>query len=255
MSAADIHRQITEVYGTEAMNDSKVRKWARKFKDGRTNIHDEERLGHPSVITDVLMQAVETKIRENRIFTITILSLEFPDVSQSVVYKIVTEDLNFKKFCSRWVPRLLIAEHKEKRIAISFDFLIRYKEEGVDSLSRIVTGDETSVFHTNPDSKQQSIKWLYTYAPSRQGQSKTNAVKAQDYGNSVLGRCFAGGGWEVLDVAPYSPEFAPSDFRLIRYLKHSFGGKHFSDNEEVKAIVNSWLSDQAADFFEEGFKT
>ncbi|GFU18188.1 hypothetical protein TNCV_2033381 [Trichonephila clavipes] len=30
---------------------------------------------------------------------------------------------------------------------------------------------------------------------SRQGQSQTNAVKAQDYGNSVLGpaRCFAGG--------------------------------------------------------------
>ncbi|GFS85468.1 HTH_48 domain-containing protein [Trichonephila clavipes] len=80
MSAADIHRQITEVYGTEAMSDSKVRKWVRKFKDGRTNVHDEERSGQPSVITVDLMQAVETKVRENRRFTITTLSLEFPDV-------------------------------------------------------------------------------------------------------------------------------------------------------------------------------
>ncbi|GFT62282.1 hypothetical protein TNCV_4716931 [Trichonephila clavipes] len=28
MSAADIHRHVTEVYGTEAMSESKVRKWA-----------------------------------------------------------------------------------------------------------------------------------------------------------------------------------------------------------------------------------
>ncbi|GFV65052.1 hypothetical protein TNCV_4670831 [Trichonephila clavipes] len=38
------------------------------------------------------------------------------------------------------------------------------------------------------------------------------------------------------------------------YLKHSLGGKRFSDNEEVKDVMNSWLSDQAADFFEEGFQ-
>ncbi|GFY19679.1 HTH_48 domain-containing protein [Trichonephila clavipes] len=106
MSAADIHRQITEVYGTEAMSDRKVRKWVKKFKDRRTNVHDEERSGRLSVITDDLMQAVETKIRENRRFTITTLSKEIPDVSRLVVYKIVTEDLNFKKSCSRWVPRL-----------------------------------------------------------------------------------------------------------------------------------------------------
>ncbi|GFY05110.1 hypothetical protein TNCV_3269821 [Trichonephila clavipes] len=41
MSAADIHRQITEIYGTETMRDNKVRKWVMKFKDGRTNVYDE----------------------------------------------------------------------------------------------------------------------------------------------------------------------------------------------------------------------
>ncbi|GFW93903.1 uncharacterized protein TNCV_4221821 [Trichonephila clavipes] len=130
MSAADTHRQITEVYDTEAMSNSKVRKRVKKFKDGRTNDHDKKRSGRPSVITDDLMQVVEPKIRENRRFTITTLSLEFPDVSRSVVYKIVIENLNFKKLCSRWVARLLTAEHKEKRFAISLHILIRYEEEG-----------------------------------------------------------------------------------------------------------------------------
>ncbi|GFT29082.1 uncharacterized protein TNCV_3587151 [Trichonephila clavipes] len=118
MSAADIHRQITEVHCNEAMRDSKVRKGVRKFKDGRTNVHDEERSGQPSIITQELMPAVETKIREKRRFMITPFSLEFSDVSRSVEYKILIKDLNFKKWCSRWVPRLLTAEHKEKRFAV-----------------------------------------------------------------------------------------------------------------------------------------
>ncbi|GFV10484.1 mariner Mos1 transposase [Trichonephila clavipes] len=61
-------------------------------------------------------------------------------------------------------------------------------------------------------------------------------------------------GSKILDHAPYSPNLASSDFHLFRYLKHNHGGKRFSDNGEVKAAVNCWLSDQAADFFEEGFQ-
>ncbi|GFV65585.1 inactive pancreatic lipase-related protein 1 [Trichonephila clavipes] len=41
---ANIQHQITEVYGTEAMRDRKLRKWARKFKDGLfTPEHKEKR--------------------------------------------------------------------------------------------------------------------------------------------------------------------------------------------------------------------
>ncbi|GFV87716.1 histone-lysine N-methyltransferase SETMAR [Trichonephila clavipes] len=46
-------------------------------------------------------------------------------------------------------------------------------------------------------------------------------------------------GWEVWDHAPYIPDLALSDFPLFRDPKYSLGGKHFSYNEEVKAVVNS----------------
>ncbi|GFT33572.1 hypothetical protein TNCV_4381591 [Trichonephila clavipes] len=36
------------------------------------------------------------------------------------------------------------------------------------------------------------VDGMVTHILSRQGQSQTNAIKTQDYGNSVLG-CFAGG--------------------------------------------------------------
>ncbi|GFX62713.1 histone-lysine N-methyltransferase SETMAR [Trichonephila clavipes] len=142
---------------TEAMNDRNVRKGDRKFKDGRTNVHEEERSVRSSVITDDLMQAVETKIRENRRFTITTLSFEFPDISRSVVYKIVTEDLNFKKLCSRW--GVSSSSHRNtKRRGLSLQWtLIRYEEGGNDMLSRIVTGDETWVF-----TESNQIKYILT---------------------------------------------------------------------------------------------
>jgi hypothetical protein len=38
---ADIHRQICEVYGENAMSDGMVRKWVRQFNEGRENLHDE----------------------------------------------------------------------------------------------------------------------------------------------------------------------------------------------------------------------
>ncbi|GBL96275.1 Eukaryotic translation initiation factor 2-alpha kinase 1 [Araneus ventricosus] len=64
LSAADIHRQICEVYGATAMCEGKVRKWVRDFKAGRNSIHDDSRSGHPSVITDDMVALVEAKILE-----------------------------------------------------------------------------------------------------------------------------------------------------------------------------------------------
>ncbi|GFV44171.1 HTH_48 domain-containing protein [Trichonephila clavipes] len=66
VSAAEIHRQISDVYGPNAMSSSKVRKWVRAFKDGRENVHDEPRSGRLSVIPDDLVNAVDEKIREDR---------------------------------------------------------------------------------------------------------------------------------------------------------------------------------------------
>ena len=82
VTAAEIHRQISEVYGRNAMGDSKARKWVRAFKDGRENVHDDPRSDRPSVITEYLVIAVDEKVREGRRFTISTLALEFPNVSK-----------------------------------------------------------------------------------------------------------------------------------------------------------------------------
>ena len=63
----------------------------RLFNEQRENVHDDPRSGWPSVVNEDLVRAVEEKIWDNRRFTIMPLSLHFPQISPSLLHKIVSE--------------------------------------------------------------------------------------------------------------------------------------------------------------------
>lgn len=52
MKRAEIHHQLTELYGEKLISDGMVRKWIGQFNDGRTNVHDKARSRRPSVASD-----------------------------------------------------------------------------------------------------------------------------------------------------------------------------------------------------------
>ena len=60
------------------MGESMVRKWVRMFKEGRENVHDEPRSGRPSLVSDDLTNKVEITVKEDRRFTLSSLSSNFP---------------------------------------------------------------------------------------------------------------------------------------------------------------------------------
>ena len=62
---AEIHKQTIAVCGN-VMNQQNVSKWCREFSEGRTDVHDEQRSGRPSLISDDLFQETEGEIRSNR---------------------------------------------------------------------------------------------------------------------------------------------------------------------------------------------
>jgi histone-lysine N-methyltransferase SETMAR len=53
-----------------------------------------------------------------------------------------------------------------------------------------------------------------------------------------------------LDLPPYSPDFAPSDFHLFLHLKKHIAGKKFDDDDEVQEEIMTWFKVQAADFYD-----
>jgi hypothetical protein len=80
MSAAEIHRELCpEVYVQNVMSEGTVRQWCRMFKDGRTNVHDEERSGQPAICSEWWWSCSKCwpKIWERQIFTIQKFRVSF----------------------------------------------------------------------------------------------------------------------------------------------------------------------------------
>jgi len=78
------------VYGDNAMSDGMVRKWVWIFNEGRENVHDEAQSERPSLVDDDLVRKVNERARDDRRFTISDLSLYFPQISRTLLYDIVS---------------------------------------------------------------------------------------------------------------------------------------------------------------------
>lgn len=87
LSAANIHRALCTLYGQNVKSEAVVRQWVRLFKNRRTNIHDEEKSGRPSVVSDEFVQKIYERVHENRWFTISVLSEQFVQISWTVLYE------------------------------------------------------------------------------------------------------------------------------------------------------------------------
>ena len=84
---AEIHKQIVAVYGN-VVNQQDVTKWCHEFSEGRNDVHDEQRSGRPSLISDDLLEETGGEIRANRRVTIRKLRHIIPEVSKTTIHKL-----------------------------------------------------------------------------------------------------------------------------------------------------------------------
>ena len=84
-SPAEIHKKIFAVY-SKFIYLQNVTKCCREFSEGRTDVHDEQRSGRPSLISDDLLQEIEGEIRGNRRLRIIELHHIIPKVSKTKIH-------------------------------------------------------------------------------------------------------------------------------------------------------------------------
>ena len=99
---SEIHHQICQVYGDNATSDGMVRKCVRIFNEGRENVHDEARSGRPSLVNDDLVRKFNERMRDDRSFTISDLSLHFPQISRTLLYDVASSHLGRRRPHSMW---------------------------------------------------------------------------------------------------------------------------------------------------------
>jgi histone-lysine N-methyltransferase SETMAR len=59
--------------------------------------------------------------------------------------------------------------------------------------------------------------------------------------------------FSILLHPPYSPDLAPSDFRLFPKLKEHLKGQRVSCDEKVNSAVRKWFQKQNTNSFKDGF--
>jgi len=94
---SEIHHQICQVCGDNATRDGMVRKWVRMFNEGRENVHDEAPSGRQSLVNDDVVRKVNERVRDDRLFTISDLSLNFLHISRTLLYDIVSSHLGRRR--------------------------------------------------------------------------------------------------------------------------------------------------------------
>jgi len=67
-----------------------------------------------------------------------------------------------RKLSAKWVPKCLNADQKRQRWQLSEQHLEFFRRDPNYFLSRLVTMDETWLYHYDPETKQQSMEWRLT---------------------------------------------------------------------------------------------
>jgi len=83
---SEIHHQICQVYGDNAISDGMVRKLVRMFNEGRENVHDKARNGRPFLLNNDLVCKFNERVCDDKRFTISDLSVYFPHISRALLY-------------------------------------------------------------------------------------------------------------------------------------------------------------------------
>jgi len=164
-ASKEIHTILIQTLGKHAPLFATVKNWVAHFKRGDFSTCDATRPGRPKAVTisEIIDQINELIMEDRRISTKSIP--EQLGISLERVGSTIHEDLDMRKLSAKWVPKCLNADRKRQRCQSSEQILETFRRDPNDFLSRLVTMDETWLYHYDPETKQQSMEQRHSSSP------------------------------------------------------------------------------------------
>ena len=126
LSPTNIKAELDSTLEESAPSFTTVKYWVAEFKRGRTSCEDEHRSGRPSeVAIPEMVKKIHKMVLGDRRLKVRELA-DMVNISKSAVHRILAENLEMRKLCARWVPRLLTIEQKQRRedVELKFELLL-----------------------------------------------------------------------------------------------------------------------------------
>ena len=160
---------------------------------------------------------------------------ELSGIYSSSVLKILREQLGLRKICARWVPHLLTDKQKQSRVRLALQVIEKNDKCDPRRLEEIVTGDETWIYHFQPDSKAKNKVWVSSEGnrPSIAGRCKTS--------NSMLYAIFFDSKVPVLQIpVPKGSSVTGKFYREVSLLNLLISIRN-ADHAPVSAASNYFM--------------
>lgn len=184
LSGKEIHDDMVNVLGDDAPSYTQVKFWVAEFKRGRRSISDEPHTGRPkTATTDENIEKIHDMVLEHKQITTVEIAVAV-GISVDRTFNILKNELGFRKLLTRWVPHLLTLDQKRNRMKLSKQHLDRFTKEKNDFVRRLITMDETWVYHYDPELRQQRAEW------TEAGCSAPKQVKGSKSSKKVMASVF-----------------------------------------------------------------
>jgi transposase len=157
LKSRDIHASLMSVSGGDELAITTVKKWNKRFREGRTDLFDDPRVGRP--LTHDLAEAIRSVLTDRPFTSCKVLCRHFR-IGKATCLRILHDALGLKKFHLRWVPHSLTPNQKSERVTLSGQLLRELEESQADNFERVITGDESWFFLYYPHES--------AWAPSRE---------------------------------------------------------------------------------------
>ena len=150
---------LQQCFGARTISDPRIYFWRRQFWNGRAQIVDLHRQHkHKSGRSRANIRLVESAVAQYRRVTIPQLMLQ-TGLKHTTVQRILTLDLQLSKKCAKYNPYHITDEQYQRRQRIC-DFWSRLRARAPAVFRVAVTMDESWAYCYDPETKEQSRKWL-----------------------------------------------------------------------------------------------
>ena len=150
-NATETYGMFQIAFGASCMNWASVFEWHKRFKEGRESVRDDDRCGRSKEVrTPELIGQINNFMDKDRHVSIETISAQF-DVSVGTVHTIIHEELKMWKICTKFVPRVLREDQKERRH--DSREMVELINSDPAALDALLTCNESSIYCYDPETE------------------------------------------------------------------------------------------------------
>jgi len=154
-ASKEIHAILIEALGEHAPLYATIKNWVVHFKHGDFSTCAAPHPGRPKTVTTP--EIIDQILEDCQISAKSIA--EQLGISFEQVGSIIHEDLDMWKLSTKWVPKCLNVEQEHQQCQSSEQLSEFFRDDPNDFLLRLMTMDETWLYHYDLETKQQSREW------------------------------------------------------------------------------------------------